>query len=148
MKDSSNTSLGCGQPKRLSPDEGVEALGLLAAMLSHVPGRTHPIEELEKTGQARLVMSETLPVDMGREGRKLLEDAGVVFGEPLQGRDRIFLQARLPEGWKKKRTDHAMWSNLVDDKGRRRAQIFFKAAPYHYSAFMHVDETPSDVCKS
>lgn len=28
--------------------------------------------------------------------------------------DDLFLEASLPEGWKKVATDHAMWANLVD----------------------------------
>lgn len=138
------TTWNCGQSKRLSPHEDVEALGLFAAMMSHGPGRTHPIEELEKAGQARLVASETLPIKINGGDRRTLEAAGVVFGETLQGRDRIFKQVQLPAGWKKKSAGHSMWSELLDEKGRRRAQIFFKAAPYDYDAFMNVDEAPSE----
>ncbi len=44
----------------------------------------------------------------------------------------------LPAGWKKISTDHAMWSNLVDDKGRKRASIFYKAAFYDRSAHLQL----------
>jgi sorbitol-specific phosphotransferase system component IIBC len=40
----------------------------------------------------------------------------------------------LPDGWKIVPTSHALWSDLVDDKGRKRAAIFFKAAFYDYNA--------------
>jgi hypothetical protein len=43
---------------------------------------------------------------------------------------------KLPEGWHIKATDHSMWSNLVDDKGRNRASIFYKAAFYDREAFL------------
>jgi hypothetical protein len=44
--------------------------------------------------------------------------------------------AKLPAGWKKVATEHSMWSDLLDDQGRKRAAIFFKAAFYDYSAFI------------
>jgi hypothetical protein len=65
------------------------------------------------------------------EGQK----EGVKFGKPLPD-NSIFCNAELPKGWKKRATDHSMWSELVDDKGVVRAQIFYKAAFYDRSAFM------------
>lgn len=56
------------------------------------------------------------------------------FGPRLQG-DPLFCHAELPAGWHKEATDHSMWSNLVDDKGRIRAKIFYKAAFYDRDAF-------------
>jgi hypothetical protein len=55
---------------------------------------------------------------------------GVIFGEPVEGDKKFFRHATLPTGWKIVPTDHHMYSNLVDDKGRPRAQIGFKAAFY------------------
>ena len=56
---------------------------------------------------------------------------GIEFGKTV---DRVFIEAALPDGWKIVPTSHAMWSDLVDDKGRKRAAIFFKAAFYDYNA--------------
>ena len=50
----------------------------------------------------------------------------------------MFQEVILPAGWKKVRTDHSMWSKLVDDKGRERASIFYKAAFYDRSAHMNL----------
>lgn len=93
------------------------------------------IERQEARGQQELVNSASLPAECS--GREALEAAGVKFGEPYKD-DPLFCDAVLPEGWKKQATDHSMWSNLVDAKGRVRAQIFYKAAHYDRRADMHV----------
>jgi len=90
----------------------------------------------EAHGQAELVNSEQLPIDV-RGDKAKLEAAGVVFGEPSRG-DDLFCQAVLPKGWKKESTDHSMWSKLVDADGNERAMIFYKAAFYDRCAFMSV----------
>lgn len=59
--------------------------------------------------------------------REKLEQMGIKFGADV---DDLFVTVQLPEGWKKKATDHAMWSDLLDDNGRKRAAIFYKAAFY------------------
>ena len=59
------------------------------------------------------------------DARKALAAAGVVFGERI---DDLFIQAVLPAGWTIKRTDHYMYSNLCDDRGRVRASIGIKMA--------------------
>lgn len=55
---------------------------------------------------------------------------GVIYGEPVEGDEKFFRHAQIPKGWKISPTSHYMYSNLVDDKGRPRAQIGFKAASY------------------
>lgn len=91
------------------------------------------IERQEAQGQAALVESPQLPVNGSED--PCFEKMGIIWGDPTPG-DEIFRQAQLPEGWKKQPTDHAMWSHLVDDKGRVRARIFYKAAFYDRSAFI------------
>ena len=44
----------------------------------------------------------------------------------------------MPNGWKKQATDHSMWSELIDDKGKVRATIFYKAAFYDQRAFLNL----------
>jgi len=83
------------------------------------------IEQQEANGQAELVQSDVLPTEIGAEDKAVLEKAGVIFGEVVKG-DDIFTNVTLPFGWKKKRTDHSMWSELLDGKGRVRASIFIK----------------------
>jgi hypothetical protein len=58
-----------------------------------------------------------------------------VFGEDA---DDIFVTVKFPDGWEIKATDHSMWSDLLDDKGRKRGAIFYKAAFYDRSAHMNL----------
>jgi hypothetical protein len=91
----------------------------------------------EAQGQRSFVGSDTLPTDMRRHSgyntMEILEAAGVKFLGVVEG-DKMFQCVELPQGWKKMATDHFLWSNLVDDKGRVRAAIFYKAAFYDRSA--------------
>ena len=61
---------------------------------------------------------------------------GIKFG-PADSEDPMFMSAELPEGWKKVGSDHSMWSKVVDEKGRERLSIFYKAAFYDRDA--HID---------
>lgn len=83
----------------------------------------------EVRGQRELVESESLPTD----GAQALVAIGVEVGAPFPD-DAMFCPVKLPPGWSKRRTDHSMWSDLVDDKGRKRASIFYKAAFYDRAA--------------
>jgi hypothetical protein len=87
------------------------------------------IEAQEKRGQMEQAQKQTLPLDL--RGREHFEALGFVFGSPVE---EIFQETTFPEGWKKVPTDHSMWSDLVDDKGRKRGGIFYKAAFYDRSA--------------
>jgi hypothetical protein len=87
----------------------------------------------EKRGQSELVRSESLPTECS--GKEALEAAGVRFGEPYSD-DPLFCSAELPAGWKKVSTSHSMYSDLLDEKGRKRAEIFYKAAFYDRKADM------------
>jgi hypothetical protein len=53
-------------------------------------------------------------------------------------KDPIFCLAELPKGWKKRPTEHSMWSELVDENNVVKAEIFYKAAFYDRSAFMRL----------
>jgi len=93
------------------------------------------IERSESRGQRELVAAAVLPTDgMHRpEQRAIWEAIGIKLGSPVAG-DEMFTNVTLPAGWAKRATDHSMWSDLVDDKGRIRARIFYKAAFYDRSA--------------
>jgi hypothetical protein len=103
-------------------------------------GHGGAIEAMEAEGQAELVKSSQFPSKFNgnpeeeKKARDLFGAAGMKWGEPTTG-DEIFCQVELPKDWKLVRTDHAMWSELLDDKGRKRASIFYKAAFYDRSAF-------------
>jgi hypothetical protein len=66
------------------------------------------------------------------EDRLLLTEWGVEFGKAT---DRVLVECTLPPGWKKVKTDHYMYSNLVDDRGQVRAQIMFKGVSYDYDGW-------------
>lgn len=104
---------------------------LLAASILF--GGSGAIELQEACGQQELVQSDVLPTDGIEEVRKTIESNGGKIGSRVDG-DEIFTNVTLPVGWKKKGTSHVMWSNLLDDKGRERASIFYKAAFYDRSA--------------
>lgn len=112
---------------------------LVVAAIAMADGTSKMIEDQEAQGQQSFVNSTTLPTNiMTDNGQKILEKAGVVFGDVVEG-DRMFQYVTLPDGWEKKPTDHSMWSELADDKGRKRAGIFYKAAFYDRSAHMSLD---------
>ncbi len=53
---------------------------------------------------------------------------GVIFGAPIEDDSKLFRHATLPPGWTKKPTDHYMYSDLLDEKGRKRAVVGYKGA--------------------
>lgn len=99
--------------------------GFLAESL--VMGTEKAITNQEARGQRELAESSSLPSE--GSDHPAWAKMGVIFGEKVEG-DPLFRQATLPKGWKVKATDHSMWSKLVDEKGRERGSIGYKAAFY------------------
>jgi hypothetical protein len=108
----------------------------LLGMLSD--GQSGYIEDMEAAGQQQLVHSNVIPTN-GPSDEELTA-LGFQLGEQVQG-DMLFRNATLPAGWKKEGSDHAMWSYILDERGRRRVAVFYKAAFYDRDAFMRL-ETP------
>jgi len=108
---------------------------LMDALLSGSPGEA--IYAQERAGQSSFVNSDTLPQKMSDDTRQALETAGVVFGDPVPG-DDLFVYVELPEGWTRRGTSHDIHSDLLDEKGRKRASIFYKAAFYDRRADMNI----------
>jgi hypothetical protein len=50
----------------------------------------------------------------------------------------LFWNVKLPEGWEVKATDHSMWNEVRDNKGRKRMTFFYKAAFYDRDAFSNL----------
>jgi len=92
------------------------------------------IEAQEKRGQEALVASTNMPKEM-RPNREAFEALGFEFGDDI---DDIFVSAKLPEGWTRSATDHSMHSDILDEQGRRRVGIFYKAAFYDRRADAHL----------
>ena len=92
---------------------------------------TYAVLAQEARGTREMVTSDQLPAQMDQEALKKMgvEILGQSAGDPL------FVDVRLPEGWKKvpcredSRTTH-----LVDPDGNRRARMWYKAASYDRKA--------------
>ena len=75
--------------------------------------------------QDDFVASDWLPRDDSKpEKQAILESFGVEILGPVEG-EEDFCHARLPDGWKKVATNHPFYSDLIDDKGRVRASMFY-----------------------
>ncbi|SHI12055.1 hypothetical protein [Pollutimonas bauzanensis] len=94
------------------------------------------IEQQETKGQRALVESTMLPKEIREATREQLAGIGFQFGEDV---DELFVRCKLPSGWTKRATEHPMNSELLDDKGRRRAGVFYKAAFYDRRANMTME---------
>lgn len=93
------------------------------------------IEKMEARGAQEVVAQRRrLPTD-GLD-KKQAEAVGIEVHD-VDTNDPIWTHVTLPEGWKIERTDHSMHTKLVDEKGRKRGGIFYKAAYYDRSANMH-----------
>lgn len=109
-------------------------LGLLGMFEDQRPGRKPMqfIADMESQGQRELVNQTTQLPKQGSDD-PAWEKMGVMFGDVVPN-DPIFRKVELPAGWKLRPTDHAMWNDLLDDQGRVRGKMFYKAAFYDRSA--------------
>lgn len=108
----------------------------VSLVIAMTDGVSKMIEDQEAAGQSSFVTSTTLPTEiMTDDGKKILEAFGVVFGEVVEG-DPMFQYVTLPKGWKREGTGHSMHSDVLDDKGRKRIGVFYKAAFYDRSAHL------------
>ena len=113
------------------------AMVLIAAMEDRARGRRQGsfIEDMEAQGQRELTgQTSKLPTKGGEN--PAWAKMGILYGKP-DPQDPVFSSVQLPAGWKLEPTDHAMWNNLLDDQGRVRAKMFYKAAFYDRSAHIH-----------
>lgn len=110
---------------------------LVAGNLHNAAAAATPggIEAQEAAGQAWLIASSSLPSQM-HDGRAVFESLGFVFGAPV---DDLFITATLPPGWQKKATEHSMNSVILDEQGRERVSVFYKAAFYDRRADMQLN---------
>jgi hypothetical protein len=102
-------------------------------IVAAIPGG---IEAQEAAGQKVLVNNELLPLDGIDEVAMPLR---ITYEKDVV--DGIFVKASLPIGWKKVAApDHSMWSYIVDETGKKRAGIFYKAAFYDRRAYIRLEE--------
>lgn len=124
------------EPTQCRPHKEDGEFMLLEAMLGSMSGDPVPegsnrcsefIYASEARGQAEMVRSESLPSKSIHSTDDDLEAMGIELGQPFE-EDAIFRPAILPDGWTRKGTDHNMWSEVYDERGRKRLMIFYKAA--------------------
>lgn len=136
MNEIQNTS-------RFVREEGGAYLLLAEGMAGESPSKM--ITDMEKSGQRQLVASHQLPAKVQSPHTDAdFEALGFTFGPPVDG-DPLFRAATLPQGWSKQASDHDMWSYVVDERGRRRVAVFYKAAFYDRRAFMGLESVESYV---
>ena len=121
-------------------------LTMLEAMVLTMSGSdpSKAIENQEKRGQQAVVRFKRLPKNSNnygiREKPELTKEYYTKMGiEIVEDYDDLFWSVKLPEGWEIRATDHTMWNELVDDKGRVRAVFFYKAAYYDRNAFINFE---------
>jgi hypothetical protein len=96
--------------------------------IAHAGMTSDDIVASEKAGQKDLVLSAKLP----KKGNwDLLKEWGLTITDEA---DDLFYNVVLPIGWTKRETSHDLHSDLIDDQGRKRAGMFYKAAFYDRSA--------------
>lgn len=100
------------------------------AVIAATPGG---IEAQEKAGQIEQSFASTLPKKLDRAQ---FEKAGFIFANEA---DDLFVNVTFPKGWRKRSTDHDMWTDIVDESEKKRGSIFYKAAFYDRSAFANLD---------
>lgn len=122
-----------------SPIEDTSKRDPLIHLAGAMGGMDQYVPEMESAGQRQLVNSDRLPTESNCDDELL--DLGFTFEEPDPD-DPLFRAATLPAGWSREVSDHAMWSYLLDEVGRRRVAIFYKAAFYDRRAFMRLESTP------
>ena len=130
--------------------DGVSPAAIVAALsgnLTNFTAASTPggIEAQEKAGQIEQSFLETLPVTgtCTATERAMFEALGFKFKHSRQqdqsrGPRELFADVEFPKGWRKRCTSHDMHTDLVDDKGRKRGGIFYKAAFYDQRADVHL----------
>ncbi|OPC84136.1 hypothetical protein B4N89_27290 [Embleya scabrispora] len=122
------------------------AYGMLLAARSAEPTisavSTAFITDMEAQGQRQLVASDLLPTECDDDAT--LEALGITLGEPLAD-DPLFRPATLPDGWSREASTHDMHSHILDEHGRRRVHVFYKAAFYDRKAWMGAESVFSYV---
>lgn len=121
------------------------APGFFAPLFAGTPAtadrHSNLIEQMEADGQKQLLAEQdTIPT----RGSLALIALGFAVGD-ADPHDSLFCTATFPQGWSKKATEHSMWTSIVDDLGRERVAMFYKAAYYDRSAFCRVNSVDAYV---
>lgn len=132
-------------------------------LLDAMSGKTDAIERSEKRGQDEVVRNQRLPIYVNQipyeiANANIPKDCKTDYAKVQEIRqankknwnknqyekmgikiidecDDLFYNVELPSGWAIKATDHSMWNDVIDNKGRKRISFFYKAAFYDRDAF-------------
>lgn len=126
--------------KIINTEKQMKDVPMLAAVmaLGGDKGLSGAIEDQERAGAQQAARSSVLPTD-GLEGYREggpYSYLGIKVLEAVKD-DDIFTHVELPEGWKVVPTSHSMHNDILDEKGRKRASYFYKAAFYDRDAQMY-----------
>ena len=98
-----------------------------------------PVSHHEGAAQEPMIRDVSIPVRITPTATAIhvLKKFGMVF----LGADELnplLQQVQLPPRWQIVQTEHPLWTNLVDEQGRVRAQIFHKSTRWDERAHMNL----------
>ena len=108
----------------------------LEILLRALSGEKNVLENFEKERGNLAARCNYLAKRMSPD-KEIWELLGFKFTEIPD--DDVLYKAELPKGWKIVETDHHMYKDIVDEKGRKRGNMFYKAAIYDRSAHMSLE---------
>lgn len=100
----------------------------------HLPGA---IEEQEAEGAAAMQRGDCTVIPARGYRDEDLTALGFTLGDVTPG-DDLFREAAMPTDWKRAGTGHSMHTDIVDELGRKRIGIFYKAAWYDRKADLSI----------
>ncbi len=95
-------------------------------LMTHMALGTGAVDVINRMGQNDIKTSTQIPKGNNKE----LASIGIIVAGPVSPNDNILVNATLPEGWTKKPTNHYMYTDILDEKGRNRASCMYKAASH------------------
>ncbi len=111
----------------------IEEAEMLMMILRALDGEKDVVRNMEAEGQRYAVNNAFLAKKMG-PSREAWEKLGFEFIDDPD--DKVLIEAKLPEGWSIRATDHSMWNDIVDGNGYVRGTMFYKSSFYDRDAHM------------
>ena len=99
------------------------------------------ITQMEAASQQSLMHLGRLPIEGSLNKRAKFEALGFVFGKVI---DELFISVTFPNGWRLE-PNGSFHSTLLDEQGRVRGMVSYKAAPYDRWARVTLDEYTAQV---
>lgn len=91
-----------------------------------------------ETKDRTIVRYANLPWQFRRGKREDLERAGVVYGDIVTN-NHLLAICTLPPGWHLVQTGDIDWSELLDDKGNRRASVYICTDVFRRNAYVEIE---------